>query len=488
MVKYLFSDVDGTLIKKQKDSHSYVIDDSTKKQIINFVNNGNKFIMATGRMDHDIKFLEDQIGVKCDFRISQNGSVICDINDNPVYQSHFPDEFAIDIANYCDSLSSSLRWEVSTFSNRYSSSKRPSHFVADFVNPIIVVENIVGEIGKSIIPTIFLLMAYDNNDFHSVRNYINEKYGDHLQAVSTGIGFLEIMSKGSSKGKAIDFLFNHYHYDKSNVFAVGDSENDVSMFQCTKNSFAMKEANGKIINQANYVVDYVGDVIDYISSPQDNFLKTNKNLVRTKSQCCINLETMEHNNLYDNDFISKIAMATILGGSKAIICNKIVNIKAIQEMNNDVLIYSRLYDGELSSTHNTDWLMNRIKILIQLGVGGLIVNFQDYKKIALNELISLAKKLCPNIIIIMNLDSNYEVLEANKLNIDVICLNYKEQEYNNNLVNELVKSCKKPLFINYLLPHNNDVKKLLQNGVYSIILSDSVVNQQTIMQQIVSDL
>ena len=56
-------------------------------------------------------------------------------------------------------------------------------------------------------------------------------------------------------------------YEKLNadcLYCVGDSFNDVSMFNITKNSYTFNEAEEKVKSYANNIIDNVYEIVDEI--------------------------------------------------------------------------------------------------------------------------------------------------------------------------------------------------------------------------------
>ena len=59
-------------------------------------------------------------------------------------------------------------------------------------------------------------------------------------------------------------LMDHLGLRPEEVACVGDSYNDLSLFQITKHSFAMKHGEKQVRDSANHTVESVSEVVDYI--------------------------------------------------------------------------------------------------------------------------------------------------------------------------------------------------------------------------------
>jgi hypothetical protein len=66
---------------------------------------------------------------------------------------------------------------------------------------------------------------------------------------------VEFNPKGINKGEGLQRLLNHINGGKAEIFAVGDSENDLPLFKCAKTSFVPATAPLEIQKQAQVVID-----------------------------------------------------------------------------------------------------------------------------------------------------------------------------------------------------------------------------------------
>ncbi|OQY10994.1 MAG: hypothetical protein B6I29_00095 [Marinitoga sp. 4572_148] len=79
------------------------------------------------------------------------------------------------------------------------------------------------------------------------------KYNNKLNIVRSFSIYLDFLNKDSSKGIALKKLSQIYNFDISKTYIFGDSENDVSMLQLSKNSYAMENANEHVKNAAKNI-------------------------------------------------------------------------------------------------------------------------------------------------------------------------------------------------------------------------------------------
>ncbi|MCR4689051.1 MAG: Cof-type HAD-IIB family hydrolase [Saccharofermentans sp.] len=96
------------------------------------------------------------------------------------------------------------------------------------------------------------------------------KEDKELSIVSSGPSFYDVMTEGVSKGKALLELCDILGIPRENSFAIGDSENDLSMISMAGHGIAMGNSDPKVKESASYVTarceefGFAKAVYDYI--------------------------------------------------------------------------------------------------------------------------------------------------------------------------------------------------------------------------------
>lgn len=78
-------------------------------------------------------------------------------------------------------------------------------------------------------------------------------FGDRLQVLRTHDLFVELVPNGTSKGQALAWLAGEHDIERSQVMAVGDSENDVSMVAWAGLGVAMGNAAADVKAVADWI-------------------------------------------------------------------------------------------------------------------------------------------------------------------------------------------------------------------------------------------
>lgn len=220
--KILTFDLDGTLINSNNE---IIGGEKTIELIRKFHDEGFELIVNTGRLDHDIRYICNQYQLPIDVRISQNG---CVISSDKEFQASLLD--INEAAQFYESVKDmNLRVELNTVSNRYWLSDRHPDFPKEYYDSSKIVESFDDIITYQPI-VLFLLIAYPD-EINETQRIVSEQF-PKLQAVKTSDTSLEILTPGVSKGSTLREL-----YPNAEVYAIGDSENDFSLFDDAKAAY-----------------------------------------------------------------------------------------------------------------------------------------------------------------------------------------------------------------------------------------------------------
>lgn len=91
---------------------------------------------------------------------------------------------------------------------------------------------------------------------------LKKRLQGRLDVVASDYDNLDFIPDGCSKGLAVRCLAAHYGLSRKDVIVIGDSENDVSMFQAAGHSFAMAHAPKEIRQQADETAVSVAEAIE----------------------------------------------------------------------------------------------------------------------------------------------------------------------------------------------------------------------------------
>src|SRR5690554_979406 len=273
MIKCLVSDLDGTLLL-HGDFLQTKIHEKTIHGISKLRNNGVSFAIATGRTHDTRNVFEKQVGFSLDF-IGSNGSSVI-INNELVVDETLPTSFYTNLVNkienqnilanllFVDSdghhiVDHRFGWDDDLFLKMHYSGEINHYFIGE-IHEWFNTQHDAKNFNKAVI-TIQDRIARDKL-MQYLAPFVEAENADMFYSADV---FIEIMPKGINKGYGIHALKDYYNLNPEEIAVVGDSFNDVSMFeQFNTHSFAMQNSPSEVKKYAKYIVDSVDDVISYI--------------------------------------------------------------------------------------------------------------------------------------------------------------------------------------------------------------------------------
>ena len=82
---------------------------------------------------------------------------------------------------------------------------------------------------------------------------------------SSDVNLIDLGPLNCSKSHAIDFLRKKYGLKREDIYVVGDSDNDLPMFETTSNTYCMTNGTDRLKQSSNHIVDSVADLLQDLS-------------------------------------------------------------------------------------------------------------------------------------------------------------------------------------------------------------------------------
>jgi len=245
------SDMDYTLLMPGRE-----ISPANLKAAKALQDKGGALTLATGRTSYLTGSYARALDIKIPL-ITSNGAALFD----PLA---FKDIYSLDFSESTLKTLLTLFLENNANATGYSSegifflpesSRR--EFIADYNNTVTDdIKALTGEITKEVFesksyPSFnkFLLVAPSEELLGEVKKLPG------IQIVTSAKDFYDVMPVGPSKGDALLKLADYLDIPRENVFALGDSENDISMLEAAGHGIAMKGSDPEVLKVAEYVSD-----------------------------------------------------------------------------------------------------------------------------------------------------------------------------------------------------------------------------------------
>lgn len=245
-VKILAIDLDGTLLTPYKRI--------TKNDLIalkKFANAGGHIFISTGKaLDATLvyvnkisKFIKQPL-LYC---ASLNGNIIYDIRNKKILNYNvIPNEDCLKLYDICKKNKVLFAPYSSTCLNNVNKSVLKKWPLPSFFNNI-------GLIFKfKMIKKYRKMDAFKINLISRTNKLINMEKFNHdidkinsIQVLKTSDYLYEVVKKGSNKGSALEFICKKLKIDLKDAGAIGDSRNDIPMFNVAGHSYLVKDRKDK---------------------------------------------------------------------------------------------------------------------------------------------------------------------------------------------------------------------------------------------------
>ena len=281
MIKAIATDLDGTLFYPKK--RIFMITNKNKKFIKEFVSKGNKIIIVTGRNSHTYNRLSRKLG--CDISlVGCNGALV--IDNKKIILEKFLDKAKVkDIYESLNKEENSkiMCWMVFTSKGRlYIEVKNKNPFIKLLFRIVMLLEGAYRDkyrYGKRRLEYLFsskceekiykIMPCYGWTKKHKENARLDwlklsNRYEEKL-SITWSDAAVEIVSANTSKSKSLKELINYYNLKDDEVAVIGDSGNDISLFEeFYENSYVMFHARKEIKAKAKHVVNSVNDIRKYL--------------------------------------------------------------------------------------------------------------------------------------------------------------------------------------------------------------------------------
>lgn len=233
--KVLVVDYDRTLFINNDDMLNNI------NSINKFRENGNIFIIATGRTYSSLKKEIDKYNIEYDYLILNHGSLVIKKDKSTLFHYKIDRNILFDITNY--------------LSKYKPKSVMYSYYTEDTSN-----------INNPDISKITIGFQKDIETFKKVMMDVVKKYNNKLNIYFTQNFEIEIISKETNKSKAIDLLMKKVNFKKENIYTIGDSYTDIEMINdyngsCMEKSIDILK-NNKNIKKYSSVSVLIKDILN----------------------------------------------------------------------------------------------------------------------------------------------------------------------------------------------------------------------------------
>lgn len=254
-MKLLATDYDGTLCYGK-----HVMPEDIEA-IKKWQDEGNLYVIATGRSAQSIMNQMDEIQLEPDFYITNNGGMVFDKERNELLANHLDYITAIDILYAVKEDSEVASYVVNDGFARHRIIVNPQ--ITDTRYPTLQPD--MSEEQTLSMPQYGQLVISMSNEQEALRmaSQINEFFGSYVEAYPNRT-CVDVVPKDISKGAGLEFVAEFSDTDDNDIYTMGDNYNDISLIEYGFNGAAIEMAPEDVKEAAKNIYASVSDMIKNI--------------------------------------------------------------------------------------------------------------------------------------------------------------------------------------------------------------------------------
>ena len=240
------TDLDGTLLKNDK-----TISYKNIEAIEYFKQEGGYFTFITGRMPAFVSYVTDTIKPNAPFGCVNGAGLFDWKNGEYVWKADMPDN-VMELVKYVDKNLPEVGIQVNTFYKTYFCKENQA---MENFRKITKLENIVchyNDVQEPIAKIVF--GSEDEKEIKKIQEALKaHPLANEFEFVRSEKTLYEILPKGIGKGTSIKNLCRYLNIDTHKTIAIGDYNNDISMFKAAGIGIAVSNACKEALTEADFI-------------------------------------------------------------------------------------------------------------------------------------------------------------------------------------------------------------------------------------------
>lgn len=261
VIKLFVTDIDDTL------SVGETVSEEVKQACLRLKNNGWDVMIATGRSfgtakNHIRAVSATQSAIVCD------GSRIVGLNGKEIWAS------LLDVSNVAKLLDAiwNMPLEIQIAGDEVIYCREGDEETTRFYTQAGVPVHHIGA-PHAVAPIYRVGLWVEPEKLPSIEYKIKKLFGDIFEVTPGGVSFLDILSKGVSKGSALERLVSGFPKRPEIIVAAGDHNNDLTMLRYADFAAAPRNAVQPVLSMADFVMPKAAEhgicsLVDHILSPE----------------------------------------------------------------------------------------------------------------------------------------------------------------------------------------------------------------------------
>ncbi|MGE5581180.1 MAG: Cof-type HAD-IIB family hydrolase [Bacillota bacterium] len=245
MIRCIAMDLDDTLLKSD-----LTISAKDQAAIREAIKRGIKVLLASGRMVQSMKPYARMLGLDVPL-IAYNGAIIQEaVSGKILYHRPVPKDLAVKLVT----IFREAKIHLNVYLNDELYMDELTEWGIKYCQNAGVTPHPVGDVLPYLKESHKLLGVDEIEKIDRIQQKLRRDFGDSLQFVKSKPTYLEILAPGVSKGLALQEVAATWGLNRSEVMAIGDAPNDMSMISWAGVGVAIGNARDEVKRGADLVV------------------------------------------------------------------------------------------------------------------------------------------------------------------------------------------------------------------------------------------
>ena len=245
-ISLFLADVDGTLV-----THEKVLTEKAKHAVADLKAAGVRFAITSGRPPKGMEMVIKPLAIDTPIA-GFNGGLYTKADLTPIEERKVP----ADVARAVIAMIAEEGLDAWLYAgNDWLIHKQDAPHVAREQKTVQFPPKVVADFGDRIGDAVKIVGVSDDHDLIArCVKHVHERFGSKVTAALSQPYYLDVTHPLASKGSVVEYLAKELGIPTSEIATIGDSENDVSMFEKGGFAIAMGNADDAVKGMADAVV------------------------------------------------------------------------------------------------------------------------------------------------------------------------------------------------------------------------------------------
>jgi Cof subfamily protein (haloacid dehalogenase superfamily) len=257
MIKLIVSDLDGTLLDREKK-----VQERERAALHRAAEQGIRLCLASGRLREEMEHVAGRIGLK-PYVISINGAYVFGEGGRLLHKAGFERKLASEVLAAADGFKVGVLACTGEVNLTPEANEIVAHVNRRLLKPMTLRPDLADAIRDGRVGLCKFSFFGAMDELKRLQALVEKRLGGRVTTYVTDADCLDVMPFGVTKGDGLKKLLLHLGLRGDETLCIGDSFNDVSMFEVTPHSFAMAGSDPLVRAAARYEAARVADAVEW---------------------------------------------------------------------------------------------------------------------------------------------------------------------------------------------------------------------------------